>query len=199
MVWELYEYPPSFVIAFHGCSRETGEAALADRPAHLIPSSNQWDWLGHGIYFWEGNPQRALEWAEASCKEPFVLGAILDLGRCLDLLDSSGLQQVRDAWELVRDAYELAGGEPVPKNRKSAKGMDPDNVVRIRDCLVMNTLHEYRDSRKLPPYETVRAMFPEGEELFEGAGFKDKNHIQICVRPQALHCIKGYFRPIRQT
>jgi hypothetical protein len=28
------------------------------------PSNNDYDWLGPGIYFWEANPLRGLEFAE---------------------------------------------------------------------------------------------------------------------------------------
>lgn len=187
-LWDLYEYPPSFVIGFHGCSTETGEAALAANLKHLKPSRKKYDWLGHGIYFWEGNPQRALDWAQERYGEnAFVLGAILDLGHCLDLMDSSGLQQVKDAYAVVHDSYQKAG-LALPENKGVDKG------ARILDCLVINTLHDFREEKKLERYETVRAMFPEGEALYTGAGFGDKNHIQICVRETS--CIKGYFRPI---
>ena len=43
-------------------------------------------------------------------------------------------------------------------------------------------------------YESIRAAFWEGDELYLTAGFKEKNHIQICIRNQ--NCIKGYFDPI---
>ena len=42
------------------------------------------------------------------------------------------------------------------------------------------------------PYATVQALFPEGSELYPGAGFLDKTHIQICVR--APEQILGVFR-----
>jgi hypothetical protein len=42
------------------------------------------------------------------------------------------------------------------------------------------------------PYTTVRALFPEGTELYPGAGFRDKTHIQICVREPEQ--ILGVFR-----
>lgn len=191
--WELYEYPPSFVIGFHGCSEETGEAILSGRQSHLKPSRKKWDWLGPGVYFWEGNPQRALEWAQERYEKPFVVSAILDLGRCLDLLDSSGLQQVQGAYATLETAYRMAG-QLLPDN----KGKNRDKTARILDCLVIDTLHTYRVDNGLEPYETLRAVFPEGDDLYPGAGFRDKNHIQICIHPDAVHCIKGYFRPIRQ-
>ena len=54
-----------------------GEVSIAD----WSPSTNEYDWLGHGIYFWEYAPDRAREWAGKGG----VVGAIIRLGECLDL------------------------------------------------------------------------------------------------------------------
>jgi hypothetical protein len=35
--------------------------------------------------------------------------------------------------------------------------------------------------RKESAFDSVRGLFPEGEELYPGAGFKDRTHIQIAV------------------
>ena len=42
------------------------------------------------------------------------------------------------------------------------------------------------------PYQTVRALFVEGGELYKDAGFHDRTHVQICVIDQ--HHILGVFR-----
>jgi hypothetical protein len=39
-------------------------------------------------------------------------------------------------------------------------------------------------------------MFVEGEELYDGAGFHEKTHVQIAIRNPKM--IKGYFRIISQ-
>jgi hypothetical protein len=44
---------PTWVLGYHGCDREVGEAVLAGE-TELLPSENDWDWLGTGIYFCEG-------------------------------------------------------------------------------------------------------------------------------------------------
>ncbi|WP_441286844.1 hypothetical protein ACSRUE_31625 [Sorangium sp. KYC3313] len=52
-------------------------------------STNDDDWPGHGIYFWEYAPQQAWWWARRRYGEDdaAVVGAMIHLGRCLDLLD----------------------------------------------------------------------------------------------------------------
>lgn len=81
---------PTWVLGYHGCDREVGEAVLAGKTG-LRASENDWDWLGTGIYFWENSASRALKRANfakahpellrAVVKEPFVVGAVIDLGK----------------------------------------------------------------------------------------------------------------------
>lgn len=197
--WQLYEYQPAFVIGFHGCDKSVGEDILNGKKTHLEPSTNDYDWLGHGTYFWEGNPKRAMEFAEqranggrnskGKIKNPFVLGAIIDLRHCLNLLDSSGLQQVADAHAALKEFLDL-NNISLPEN----KGEQGDLTRRFLDCAVINSLHQYRKDEKLDGYDSVRAAFWEGADLYPNAGFKRQNHIQICVKSH--DCIQGYFRPI---
>lgn len=192
-LWGNYEFQPGFILAFHGCDESVGERILAGK-GHLQWSRKVYDWLGHGIYFWEGNPQRAYEWAEArqlqgKIEKPFVLGAILDLGHCLDLFDSAGLRQVGDAYGVFRNSL-VSNGIDIPRN----SGATPDNAARHLDCATINFLHQYRQQSGLTRYDSVRAPFLEGDSLYPGAGFRVQTHIQICVRREMS--IKGYFRPI---
>ena len=192
--WTLYQRPPGFVLGFHGCDRAVGEDILRGKRTGLTPSSNDYDWLGSGIYFWESNPQKALDFArkvkgtpvlsKGKINKPFVIGAVIDLGFCLNLMDSTGLQQVEDAHSLLKSSFDEGGA--MPRNNKAG--------ARFLDCAVIQTLHAYREAKRLSPYDSVRGMFIEGNELYDGAGFRRDDHIQLCVNNTA--CIRGYFRPI---
>jgi len=57
----------------------------------------------------------------------------------------------------------------------------------------METLHQLRHEEGKPAFDTVRGPFIEGRELFDGAGFRELDHIQICVR--SLDRIVRFFRP----
>ena len=71
------------VFGFHGCSRDVADAVLHADGVSLTSSENDYDWLGSGIYFWEGAPVRALEWAVKKFGQDnaAVLGARINLGR----------------------------------------------------------------------------------------------------------------------
>jgi len=117
---------------------------------------------------------------------PSLVGAIIDLGNCLDLTTQDGIEAVKSAYTGLKEMHALAV-EPLPKNVGAEKGK------RNLDCAVIKHLHRAR--RVLAPdepYETVRALFVEGEPLYEGAGFHDRTHVQICVLDQRR--IFGVFR-----
>ncbi len=58
-------HQPFQTAGFHSCDKEVGLRVL-NGEMDLKPSENSWDWLGSGIYFWEQNPGRALEYANES-------------------------------------------------------------------------------------------------------------------------------------
>ena len=64
----MYSKKTSLLIGFHGCDESTRDEVI--NGGNLNPSLNSYDWLGNGIYFWEADPQRALEWAEQLHEKP---------------------------------------------------------------------------------------------------------------------------------
>jgi hypothetical protein len=206
-MWELYKKQPGFVLGFHGCDEAIAEKVLASNE-HLKASTNDYDWLGGGIYFWEGNPARALEFAQQAAGlepkvskgrigKPCVIGAIIDLGLCCNLLDSSALAELAATYKSLAEAYDAAGVS-LPANKGE------DRRLRFLDCLSIETMHILRedgegndDGAALPAYDSVRGAFWEGGDLYPNAGFAKKAHIQIAVRNP--DCIKGYFRPLKKA
>lgn len=145
------------------------------------------------MYFWEANPLRGLEFVQdlqqrpkSKIKKPSVVGAVIELGHCLDLLSSTGVNAVEYAHESFLDVCRVADVE-VPQNR-----LGDDLLLRDLDCAVINHLHNVRDEAGMPPFQTVRGVFVEGDRIYENSGFRAKTHIQICVRDHT--CIKGVFR-----
>jgi hypothetical protein len=196
----MYLHKTSFVLGFHGCDESVRDALLNGK-TELEYSTNDWDWLGHGVYFWESSPLRAYEYAlelkenphktVGKIEKPSVIGAIIDLGKCFDLLQHENLKILKDVYKTLQITYKNSGVQ-LPQNRISK--ITGELLIRPLDCLVINAVHSFIDELKIDePYDTVRGVFFEGEEIYENAGFKEKNHIQLCVRnPNA---IKGYFLP----
>ena len=121
----MHRLSASFVLGYHGCEASVAERLLKNQP--FTPSQNTWDWLGSGIYFWEANPERGLEFASEvaarkgkKVKYPAVIGAVIDLGFCLDLTTSAGLQETRDAF-LDLQKISQGAGVPLPENRADGR------------------------------------------------------------------------------
>ncbi len=190
--WADYELAAGLTLGFHGCDASVGEAVLSGDNTRLSPSENDYDWLGSGIYFWENNLRRAYEFAvertqggrnsRGSIQTSFVLGAVLNLRCNLSLADSSALQQVKHVYDVLAKTADDEG-KPLPAN-------GPNLRARNLDCFVFNALHRWRQATGLPAYDSVRGLFWEGDELYSGAGMREADHVQICVR--------GYFRPQRR-
>lgn len=178
----------ALVLGYHGCDRDIGES-LVRGDTNFRSSQNDHDWLGHGIYFWENNPQRAMDWArfmaghpifKKRVKRPYAVGAVIDLGNCLDLTEAISLGLVTEAYQGLQRIFQTAGQE-LPVNH-AATASDEDLVRRNLDCAVINYLHEVRKTMQLPEFETVRGAFQEGTPLYPGAGIRTKTHLQIAVR-----------------
>lgn len=189
-----YSGSPSYILAFHGCDRSVAERVLSGEQ-HLVTSKNSYDWLGHGIYFWENNPTRAEEWAKArmklpgsTIKEPAVVGAVIDLGYCLSLMQADHIGFLDLAFQVLSRSHKKKG-QPLPENTGGK-----DAFLRRLDCAVIQMVHEIHEADGERPFDSVRGLFREGDAVYPGAGFHEGNHIQVCVRN--LACIKGYFRPL---
>jgi hypothetical protein len=194
----------SFVLGFHGCDQNVGEQALAGK-LDLIRSDRDYDWLGPGVYFWEGDPVRAREWAEAKAKRvpgmvPYVVGAAIDLGHCLDLTSRDDIELLRDAHDGLVAALQKEG-KPIPQNRDVPGDTSQDKLLRNLDCAVIRYLHHSIEQAlssagahgDLERFDSVRGLFLEGDPIYPGSGFYERTHTQIAVR--SLECIKGVFLP----
>jgi hypothetical protein len=182
------------LIGYHGCDRKIAEGVLSGKQS-LKPSQNDYDWLGPGIYFWVDSPERGLEWARelaarkaAKISDPYVIGAFIHPGLCLNLTDYGVASELLDAHATLVKTMEQTA-TPLPENTIQRDGI---YLNRTLDCAVSKTLHKLRMDAHDAPYDSVYGIFEEGQPLYPNAGFKKKTHVQIAViEPE---CVLGYFR-----
>ncbi len=166
------------VLGYHGGTAEFAGAVLrGEMPvSQWQPSVNPYDWLGHGIYFWEYAPERARAWGAGD-----VIGAVIQLGRCLDLTDVRYTDLLSPAYQAVKKAFRRQAAK-LPRNRGKRRDLD---------CLVINSLILGQPEGER--FQTVRCPFLEGRPAFPGSRILRESHVQLVVRDRA--CILGVFRP----
>ncbi len=191
---------PSFVLGYHGCDESVARDILFGSQ-DFRESNEAFDWLGPGIYFWESDPRRAYEWAcwkvkQGRYKKPFVIGAIIDLGNCLDLTQRENLELLSVSYSSFKD-IQIASNLEMPANKDLRNDANQDKLLRFLDCSVIRHLHSINESEEngdLQRFDTVRGLFVEGEPAYPGGQFFNKTHTQVAVR--SIYCIKGCFRPL---
>lgn len=199
------------LVAYHGCDITTRDDLVTGKSADLDHSKNPYDWLGPGVYFFEGDAERALMFAKASHDNPAkmytaraigtpaVVGAILRVQRWLDMTTQEGINEFTLAYPAL-----LAGlaktGSPVPKNAAASED-DIDVILRKLDNAVFTFIHDIRDNANSPAspgppppfFQAVRGAFYQGAEIAPKSGFRVGTHVQIALRDNS--CVEGWFLP----
>jgi hypothetical protein len=176
------------VVGYHGTKLSVAREIVQLKNRFEF-SRNASDWLGHGIYFWEYAPQQAYWWAKRlsvkrKWNEPIaILGSMIRLGVCFDLLDPENVRHLKYCKESYFETEQLAGR----KIRANA------NHKKYLDCSIFN--YFYRSIDENPDLENVdsaRAVYvPTGPDrrIWERSWINEKAHVQLCVRN--VKCILG--------
>jgi hypothetical protein len=187
--------PGHLLLAYHGCDASTRDDLVTRRLSTLEHSRNEYDWHGPGIYFFEGDPQRALGFAKASARRPeamftkrpiatpAVVGAVICAHSCLDMTVQKGLDEFEQTLEQLESL-----GTPLAVNEPNRP------LLRKLNNQVFTSLHAVRSALHYAPYQLVRGAFVQGAPLGDShSGFNRDNHIQIALcDPNA---ILGWFVP----
>lgn len=176
------------IVGYHGCERKLADGLLTGKIpiAEWNKSENAYDWLGEGIYFWEHSPTRALHWAtERFKRRAAVIGAVIQLGTCFDLLDEKITTLLSRSYPQFVESY-AAAGKPLPVNKGKQSKLRELDCAAINDCIRRMGLSQY-------PFDTARGAFLEGPPVFPGTTISGETHIQLAIRN--LDCILGVFHP----
>lgn len=203
----MYDVKPNLIIGFHGCERHVRDALLLNPNDYKI-SKKPFDWLGHGLYFWENNYDRALQWAtekkeRGKIQEPAVIGAVLQLGYCCDFLEQRYIRLLAYYFNNMKAKHEQLN-IPLPENKDLKYDPHKNKILRELDCAAIEFMHAKildqvkkdkaeKGYSKYKIFDSTRGVFIEGGPAFEGAGLFEKSHIQLCIRNP--NCIQGFFMP----
>lgn len=187
----------AIVVGYHGCDGDLARDLVMGHE-EIRAQERNYHWLGSGVYFWENDQDRAYEWAKEKAsrgeiKTPAVIGAVVELGRCLDMSVRENVPLVKDAHILLTRVFQQSGS-PMPQNKPAPKDPRQDNVLRFLDCAVLNQLVKLEEQRSGKTFDTVRGLFVEGDPVYTGAEIYEKTHVEIAVRN--TDCIRGLFLPL---
>ena len=166
---------PLTAIGYHGTTEEAADKLVRE---NFQLSENSWEWLGHGVYFWQDAPKRAREWARSwlSLRKKYdgpvaVVAAEIDLTDFVDMLDLEGVQRMREVVESFaqQDDGSTRVNEP-PKN--------------YLDCAIFNVATKMLSSEGLQ-VAGYRACCVEGTRLVENSPIYDRSHVQLAVLDQS--------------
>ncbi len=176
MVQEPFDYHDYHrtIVAFHGTTEPVADHLVAG--GDFTPSSNTDDWLGSGVYFWEYAPKQAWWWTTRFKKKskPAVVGAMIRLGNCFDLLDPANVQLLKRLYVGMLE-------------KSRAEGTDPPSNFRHRrnlDCAVFNYCYDEAVAEG-NPIDSARAVYVPtdmAKRIWKGSWIYEEAHIQICVR-----------------
>jgi len=197
----------TIVLGFHGCDSEVASSLVSGK-SFFEPSANVYDWLGAGVYFFENSPQRATKFAKFAAenpslkttkrpiKDPYIVGAVIELGLCLDLTTSEFMGEIRDCFEEINKhgPPELQKLKNLTNKASLNQEIEAERWNRPLDRSVLNYLHLRRERNGSPPFDTVRGAFQQGQPVFPGACIQEGTHIQIAVRNP--NSILGIFAPM---
>lgn len=97
-------------------------------------------------------------------RKPAVIGALIQLGNCFDLMDTRFTSDLADGYAIWSSRLMTRGVE-LPKNA----GGTPELKLRRLDCAVLNWYLDMTATMDPPQsYDTVRCGFLEGCPVYEG-------------------------------
>jgi len=136
----IYSSRPNLYLGFHGCEKSIGFKLLTE-PNDIKISQNSYEWLGHGFYVWENNPERALDWAKQhrkikdlpfdSAKDELLRKldcAVIQHMHYVNELDNNG-----NVYDTVRGAF--SEGLPAYKGAKIYSKTHIQVCIRNMDCI----------------------------------------------------------------
>ncbi|MFB2969289.1 hypothetical protein ACE1CD_09980 [Aerosakkonema sp. BLCC-F183] len=164
------------VYGYHGTSADAA-AAIIQRGFNI--SSNDYDWLGTGVYFFQDAPLRAWEWAnQQHPTNPAVIRSVIRLEDSMDLLDIKWFPLLRNIYNSFVEEYRQTN-RPLPRQ-------NPERSKAHRlDCAYFNYIVDILQNSG-ESIRIIRAVFLEGERVFPNSAIFDRAHIQIAVRDTSL-------------
>lgn len=173
---------------YHGTTRDTAEK-LASGEFSFKDSTNEGDWLGRGVYFFQDAPGRAARWARLITPgHPIgVVQAEIELTDCLDLLDHWWFDALRATYGAFSRTGAASSQEELFVQAGQARLPSTGKLfANFRDRDFIDYYVERSAVMGGPEFNSVRSPFLWGFGLFRESFVFSRSHIQIAVRNPSM-------------
>lgn len=168
---------PLKIYGYHGTNMDIASAIL---DTGFKISSNDYDWLGTGIYFFQDAPLRAFQWANFRYpNNPAVIRSLIRLENCMDLFDIEWIPIIREAYDIFVEEYRKSN-QPLPKQNPAR------SKAHRLDCAYFNYIINQILAPQGEQINVVRALFIEGQRVYPNSAIFDLAHVQLAVRNSAM-------------
>lgn len=168
---------PLRVYGYHGTSKRSAQKII-ERGFDF--STNNYDWLGTGVYFFQDAPMRAAAWAKERYPDsPAVIRSELVLENCIDLLDIAWNPIIQETYGMFVREYQKAN---IPLPRQNPQRSKAHRL----DCAFFNYIVEKVLASQNIAIDSIRAVFNEGDRIYPNSALSDRSHIQIVIRDLSL-------------
>lgn len=184
------------LLLYHATTRDAWHRI--QQSGSMSPSENNYDWLGHGIYFWQAAPVRAWIWkrfealpkrSRASAADAVVLEYELALNtdECLDLLDIRWHDVLEKLGLMVPGVWRRQGvTDEVIKKRLQRNARLAQPQKHYLDCAAVNTVCTYLEHIESIRITCVRGAFQCLDRLYPYSAFRRGDHVEVAIRDPKL-------------
>ena len=95
--------------------------------------------------------------------EPYVIGAVIDLGLCLNFSEQRSVKLLQKAYENLNEALKVQGINVNVEYKNECPDEGGFDIIRPLDCAVINYLHDMLKDKGII-FDIVCGYFQEGNE-----------------------------------
>ena len=155
-------------VGYHGTTKASAEAILE---GGFATSKNPYDWLGDGVYFFQGASRRAWNWAwERHGSDAAVLGCEIQVVDFLDFTDPEWARFLTVQHDRYIEHCRIAG-LPMPVQKGMAHFLDREVINYSIGALRQEGV----------AIRGVRGVFAEGDLVYPDSAIYVLAHVQIAV------------------
>lgn len=181
------------LLLYHATSRDAWLQIQAQ--GSMVQSTNNHDWLGKGIYFWQAAPIRAWMWKRFYARPTLTADELVVLelrltvnpADCLDLLDIRWAKLISLVGRTVPEGWRVSDIDEKTIQRRLRRNARVSRADQhFLDCEAINQVCDTLEHRRHVRIKLVRAAFQHMDRHYPYSAFREGDHVQVAIRDPAI-------------